>query len=135
MRLIFAPYIMVGAELQIERIWWICAGLAAVMVLMFLSEIPAYRTAYRGAYNVAAQGRAELAEHLRKLPLGYLTRRDPGDLANMMMGDFTLVETGVSHLLPQLAGAFVLRYSHLRVYYSSTCGWRFPCSWRCRLPS
>jgi ATP-binding cassette subfamily B protein IrtB len=107
-RLIFAPYITVGAELQIDRLWWICAGLAAVMVLTFLSEIPAYRTAYRGAYTVAAQGRAELAEHLRKLPLGYLTRRDPGDLANMMMGDFTLVETGISHLLPQLAGAFVL---------------------------
>lgn len=51
--------------------------------------------------------------HLRKLPLGYLYRRDPGDLANMMMGDFTLVETGTSHLLPQLAGAFVLPVSAL----------------------
>ncbi|MEK4060178.1 MULTISPECIES: ABC transporter ATP-binding protein [Paenibacillus] len=107
-RLIFEPYISPGMVLQTERLWWICGGLAATAVLMFLSEIPAYRSAYRGAYNVAAQGRAELAEHLRKLPLGYLTRRDPGDLANMIMGDFTLVETGISHLLPQLAGAFVL---------------------------
>ncbi|ASA23615.1 ABC transporter ATP-binding protein [Paenibacillus donghaensis] len=107
-RLIFAPYITPGMLLQTERLWWICGGLAGSMLLLFLSEIPAYRSAYRGAYHVAAQGRAELAEHLRKLPLGYLTRRDPGDLANMMMGDFTLVETGISHLLPQLAGAFVL---------------------------
>ncbi|MFF2909638.1 ABC transporter ATP-binding protein [Paenibacillus sp. NPDC057934] len=107
-RLIFAPYITPGAVLQTERLWWICGGLAGAMILMYLSEIPAYRSAYRGAYEVAAQGRAELAEHLRKLPLGYLTRRDPGDLANMMMGDFTLVESGLSHMLPQLAGAFVL---------------------------
>lgn len=107
-RLIFAPYVLPGSELQVERLWWICAGLAVTAVLMFVSEIPAYRSAYRGAYHVAAEGRAELAEHLRKLPLGYLTRRNPGDLANMMMGDFTLVETGISHLLPQLAGAFVL---------------------------
>ncbi|MNB84472.1 Lipid A export ATP-binding/permease protein MsbA [compost metagenome] len=107
-RLIFEPYITPGAVLQIERLWWLCAGLAGTALLIFLSEIPAYRAAYRGAYNVAAEGRAGLAEHLRKLPLGVLYRRDPGDLANMMMGDFTLVETGISHLLPQLAGAFVL---------------------------
>lgn len=106
--LVFEPYTTPGAELQTGRLWWICAGLAGAAVLMFLSEIPAYRSAYRGAYHVAAEGRAELAEKLRKLPLGTLTRRDPGDLANMIMGDFTLVETGISHLLPQLAGAFVL---------------------------
>ncbi|MFC3745440.1 ABC transporter ATP-binding protein [Paenibacillus sp. GCM10012306] len=107
-RLIFAPFITPGAVLQTERLWWVCGGLVGSMLLMYLSEIPAYRAAYRGAYEVAAQGRAELAEHLRKLPLGYLTRRDPGDLANMMMGDFSLVESGLSHMLPQLAGAFVL---------------------------
>jgi ATP-binding cassette subfamily B protein IrtB len=107
-RLIFTPYITPGAVLQIERLWWICGGLVGAVLIMYLSEIPAYRSAYRGAFDVAAQGRAELAEHLRRLPLGYLTRRDPGDLANMMMGDFTLVESGLSHMLPQLAGAFVL---------------------------
>ncbi|AIQ48790.1 ABC transporter ATP-binding protein [Paenibacillus sp. FSL R7-0273] len=107
-RLIFEPYLTPGAVLQIERLWWLCAGLAGAALLIFVSEIPAYRAAYRGAYNVAAEGRAGLAEHLRRLPLGVLYRRDPGDLANMMMGDFTLVETGISHLLPQLAGAFVL---------------------------
>ncbi|WP_238654583.1 ABC transporter ATP-binding protein [Paenibacillus piscarius] len=106
--LIFEPYVTPDTELQTGKLWWICLGLAGTAILMFLAEIPAYRSAYRGAYHVAAEGRAELAEKLRKLPLGVLTRRDPGDLANMIMGDFTLVETGISHLLPQLAGAFVL---------------------------
>ena len=57
---------------------------------------------------MSAQGRIELAEHLRKLPLGSLFRHDPGDLASMMISDFTLAETGISHHLPQLMGALVM---------------------------
>lgn len=72
-----------------------------------LAEIPAYRHAYRDAYMTAAEGRANLAEHMRKLPLGYLFCKDAGMLGNMMMGDFTMVESGMSHVVPKLMGALV----------------------------
>ena len=49
-----------------------------------------------------------LAEHLRKLSLGFLSRRDPGDLSSMLITDFTMAETGISHHLPQLMGALVM---------------------------
>ncbi|EKN41520.1 ABC transporter ATP-binding protein, partial [Clostridium botulinum CFSAN001627] len=77
------------------------------MLIMFLAEIPAYRHAYRDAYMTAAEGRANLAEHMRKLPLGYLFCKDAGMLGNMMMGDFTMVESGMSHVVPKLMGALV----------------------------
>lgn len=57
---------------------------------------------------MSANGRIRLAEHLRRLPLGSLFRHDPGDLASMMISDFTLAETGISHHLPQLMGALVM---------------------------
>ncbi|SCW64916.1 ATP-binding cassette, subfamily B [Paenibacillus tianmuensis] len=107
-RLIFEPFVHPGAPLDVTGLWWVCGGMAAALIVLFFCEMPAYRTQFRGAYETAAEGRAQLAEHLRKLSLGYLNRRDPGDLANMMMGDFTLVEHGLSHLVPQMLGALVM---------------------------
>ncbi len=57
---------------------------------------------------MSALGRLALAEHLRKLSLGFLSRRDPGDLSSMLITDFMLAETGISHHLPQLMGAVVM---------------------------
>ncbi|MCY9590540.1 ABC transporter ATP-binding protein [Paenibacillus chitinolyticus] len=107
-RLIFEPFASPGTALQTERLWWVCGGMAVSLILMYASEVPAYRSQFRQAYSAAAEGRTRLAEHLRKLPLGYLNKRDPGDLANMMMGDFTMVEHGISHLVPQMIGALVM---------------------------
>ncbi|ADK85842.1 ABC transporter related protein [Desulfarculus baarsii DSM 2075] len=105
---IFRAHAAKGAALDTATLWWGCAALAVSMVFIFLAERPAYRTCYREAYAVAAEGRAELAEHLRKLPLGYLSGRDPGDLANMLMGDFAMLESGMAHLAPQLIGALAM---------------------------
>lgn len=107
-RILFSYYAFPGETLDLERLWWVCGGLACSIIVIILGEIPAYRSAFRSAYKTAADGRVDLAEHLRKLPLGYLTRRDPGDLANMMMGDFAMLEHSISHLVPQLAGALAL---------------------------
>ncbi len=107
-RIIFDSFADPDKGLDGGRLWTIIGILFAYMIVMFFAEKPAYRHSYRDAYDISAAGRASLAEHLRKLPLGYITSRDPGDLANMMMGDFTLVETGVSHIVPQLFGALVM---------------------------
>jgi len=106
--MIFEPFTHPGAQMNLSGLWRVSAALLLYMVVIFLGEVGAYRASYRAAYAVAAEGRADLAEHLRRLPLGYLTRRDPGDLANMIMGDFTQIEHSLSHNLPQLFGALIL---------------------------
>ena len=107
-RTLFQAYASGGAPLDTTTLWWTCAALAVSIPFIFLAERPAYRACFRQAYSVSAEGRTELAEHLRKLPLGHLTGRDPGDLANMLMGDFALLEHSVSHSVPQLIGALVM---------------------------
>lgn len=107
-RLIFDSFVHPDIPLETARLWWICCGIAVSLVFMYVCEIPAYRSQYRNAYSAAADGRARLAEHLRKLSLGFLNKRDLGDLANMMMGDFTMLEHGISHLVPQMIGAIVM---------------------------
>lgn len=105
---IFMAHTGERAPLGTGQLWWIVTGLVAYMAVIFWGEKLAYRACFRGAYAVSAEGRTALAEHLRRLPLGYLHRRDSGDLANMVMGDFALIEHALSHFLPQLFGALVL---------------------------
>ena len=67
------------------------------------------------------------SEHLRKLSLGFLSRRDPGDLSSMLITDFMMAETGISHHLPQLMGAIVTPaptygcHSHARTGFCFAC--------------
>ncbi|RUT55446.1 ABC transporter family protein [Clostridium botulinum] len=106
-QIIFKSFVTPGTTLDIAKLWMVVGALVLSMLIMFLAEIPAYRHAYRDAYMTAAEGRANLAEHMRKLPLGYLFCKDAGMLGNMMMGDFTMVESGMSHVVPKLMGALV----------------------------
>ncbi|WPS88359.1 ABC transporter ATP-binding protein [Brevibacillus halotolerans] len=121
-RLIFQPFTSSGVERDFARLWWVCAGLGVSMVFLYLCELPAYRAQFRGAYNAAVDGRTRLAEHVRKLSLGFLNKRDPGDLANMMMGDISLVEHGISHVVPQMIGALIMPF--LALIGLSILDWR-----------
>lgn len=106
--LIFQAFDGSGTPLDTARLWMIFGILIAYMTVMILAERASYRANFRGAYTMSADGRIALAEHLRKLSLGFLSRRDPGDLSSMMITDFTMAETGISHHLPQLMGALVM---------------------------
>lgn len=108
--------------LDTTRLIYISTFLFLYLIIMYFGEIPAYRRSYRDAYDVSAEGRAELSEKLRKLPLGYFSSRDPGDLVNMIMGDFSLIETGVSHLVPQLVGGLIMPI----IAFIGLCFWNFP---------
>ncbi|WP_159649299.1 ABC transporter ATP-binding protein [Erysipelothrix aquatica] len=88
------------------------AILAVCSVIWFLVQMIvsafAYDKAYLAAYDVSAKGRIALADHLRKLPLGYLEKRNPGDLTTMVLGDYAYVETAISHIVPQGIAAFIV---------------------------
>ena len=107
-RIIFNAFDGSGQPLDTARLWWIFGIMAVYMLVMALAERAAYRANFRGAYEMSASGRLSLAEHLRKLSLGFLSRRDPGDLSSMLITDFMMAETGISHHLPQLMGAVVM---------------------------
>ena len=107
-RILFQAFDGNGTSLDIDRLWFLFGILIAYMILMALAERASYRANFRGAYEMSASGRIALGEHLRRLSLGFLSRRDPGDLSSMLITDFTMAETGISHHLPQLMGALVM---------------------------
>ena len=89
-RIIFSAFDGSGQPLDTTRLWWIFGIMAVYMLVMALAERASYRANFRGAYEMSASGRLSLAEHLRKLSLGFLSKRDPGDLSSMLVTDFMM---------------------------------------------
>ncbi|MCI7438302.1 MAG: ABC transporter ATP-binding protein/permease [Coriobacteriaceae bacterium] len=90
-----------------DALWLLWATMAVGFALSLVVENIACRMTFRGGYDAGAAGRARLAEHIRKLPLGKLDARGTGSVATTMMDDFSRVETGMTHLLPQTISAAI----------------------------
>ena len=97
-----------GESLDTARMWLVAGILALWLLVQYAAYSWSYDTTYDVTYEASARGRTALAERLRKLPLGFFGSRDPGDLTTMMLGDYTLVETSISHHFPQLISGLAL---------------------------
>jgi len=92
-------------SLDVAQLWVVSAILFGWIIVLFVCFIFEYNQTLGAAYKVSTSGRTALAEHLRRLSLGFLGSRDPGDLTTMMLGDYTQVENTNAHQLPQLVSA------------------------------
>ncbi|MFS0820727.1 ABC transporter ATP-binding protein [Bacillus sp. 1P02SD] len=94
--------------LHTQSLWYAWEGMVLCLVLVFACERMAYRSIYRSAYESSAEGRAKLAEHIRKVPLGFIMSKGSGELGHTMMNDFTQLENTVTTNVAQLiSGAMV----------------------------
>ena len=94
-------------SLDIRTLWIVWGGMAVLAIILYFFERKAVHATYHDGYDASAKGRVQLAEHIRKLPLGFLMCKDPGELGNTMMNDFAQIEEAVTHVLPQLIGGFI----------------------------
>lgn len=100
--------IVKGGSVNLTALWICCGLFVPVVILYMITGTFAYNAAYIGAYDISAKGRVELADCLKKLPLGYIKSRDPGDLSNAIMNDYSLLENTNSHILPQLVASVLI---------------------------
>jgi ATP-binding cassette subfamily B protein len=97
-----------GKVVNFDMLWTLSLCFIPTVALYIITETLAYNTSYTNAYRLSAQGRAELADCMKRLPLGYIKSRDPGDLSNAIMNDFFLLETTNSNTLPQLFSSIII---------------------------
>ncbi|RDU54723.1 ABC transporter ATP-binding protein [Helicobacter sp. MIT 01-3238] len=97
-----------GVEASFSELLLICAVGFLLMIAGYYLSIPAYRANFESTYKASAKGRIELAEHIRKLPLGFLESANPSRLSHCIMKDFASIEQANSHLVPQVFGSFVV---------------------------
>lgn len=84
-------------------------GIAVVLflALSYFTHLQQYQTTYGLVYNEVETTRLNLAEKLRKLPLGYFGKRDLADLTETIMGDVNRMEHVWSHVLGYLYGSYL----------------------------
>ena len=105
---LFKPLQYPGTQLDIGRIAIACALLLGSLALMYPINRKSYFAAYKDSYEICAEGRLNIAEHLRRLPMGFYNSRDPGDIGAYIVTDYANIETLISHLLPQIVGAMAM---------------------------
>lgn len=106
--LIFEPLQKPGTALNVWGITALCAGLLASAGLLFWANRKSYFAAYEEGYDLCAEGRREIAAHMRKLPMGFYNSRDPGDIGAYIVSDYANIEQMVTHLVPQFFGALTM---------------------------
>ena len=82
-------------------------GIVVCLLLIVLTSIWQYNSAYKATYKESAARRISLAEKLRKLPLSFFAKRDLADLTSTIMSDAEVMEHAGSHMIPQYYGSII----------------------------
>jgi ATP-binding cassette subfamily B protein len=99
-----------GEAVNFDMLWKLSLCLIPTVAVYIITETLAYNASYINAFRLSAKGRAELADCMKRLPLGYIKSRDPGDLSNAIMNDFFMLEGANTHVLPQLFSSIVVLF-------------------------
>jgi ATP-binding cassette subfamily B protein len=119
---VFGPLQNPGAALRLERVVLACLGLLLSLVALHWVTRKSYFAAFKESYEICADGRLGIAEHLRRLPMGFFNARDPGDVGAYLVTDYANAEMLLSHLLPQFCGALAMPV--LLLVFLAACDWR-----------
>jgi ABC transporter, ATP-binding protein len=88
-------------KIDTNLLWKYFVIMAVFFFVTIFFENLATKYTYELGYKVAADGRIELADHIRKLPIGYLSDKSSTEILDTLMNDFFKIETAVTHQLPQ----------------------------------
>ncbi|MGD9211617.1 MAG: ABC transporter ATP-binding protein [Desulfobacteraceae bacterium] len=102
---LFKPLQYPGTSLDVHRMVYWCVALFFALILLFIVSRKAYFAAYKDSCEICADGRLEIAAHLRKLSMGFYNTRDPGDIGAYLVSDYANIEHLLSHQFPQMCGA------------------------------
>lgn len=102
---VLASYLLDGS-LPKDKVTFFTIGIIAALVLIAVTTYIQYNATFLSTYVESGVRRRMLAEKLRKLPLSFFGKKDLSDLTNTIMSDCALIETGSSHWIPELVGAF-----------------------------
>ena len=98
----------VSGTLNRTSLWVAWGVMLACFVVTWICENIACKLAYRDGFMASADGRIKLAEHIRRLPLGFLMSRNSGEIGNTMMNDFSRTESAMTHILPQIISGAIM---------------------------
>jgi ATP-binding cassette subfamily B protein len=96
-----------GENVEWWKLWILAASSVAVVALAFVAHRYEYGKTYVMAYEAAEEKRTGLAEHLRKLPLSYFSKKDLTEITVNMMSDCGTIEQSFSSIIPAFGGTLL----------------------------
>ena len=90
-----------------EKISYYIGGIIAAIVLIIVTTYFQYNATYFATYIESGVRRLTLAEKLRALPLSFFGKKDLSDLTSTIMADCAMLESALSHFVPELVGSVV----------------------------
>ncbi|WP_053232345.1 ABC transporter ATP-binding protein [Sandaracinus amylolyticus] len=88
--------------------WWATCAIAVSVLLRLVFSRGAMSNIFTAAHALMGQARIRAADHMRRLPMGFFTRRRSGELAGVLTTDLALVEDVWSHTVGVFAASFAL---------------------------
>ena len=82
-------------------LWKYFGVMALFFVVTLFFENLATKYTYELGYQRTAEGRIELADYIRSLPIGFISEKSSSEILDTLMNDFAKVETATTHQLPQ----------------------------------
>ena len=98
----------VSGTLNRTSLWVAWGVMLACFVVTWIFENIACKLTYRDGFMASADGRIKLAEHIRRLPLGFLMSKNSSEIGNTMMNDFSRTESAMTHILPQIISGAIM---------------------------
>ncbi|MGC4088949.1 MAG: ABC transporter ATP-binding protein [Polyangiaceae bacterium] len=113
---ISAPYALVlffvrealEYRLSMRLTGWITGGIVLASLLRLAFAGGAMSNIFIAAHALMGHTRVRAADHLRRLPMGFFTKRRSGELASVLTTDIALVEDVWSHAVGIFAASFAL---------------------------
>ncbi|MBC8526700.1 MAG: ABC transporter ATP-binding protein [Candidatus Cloacimonetes bacterium] len=95
-------------QIDIQKIIWIFVSMAVILIVHLFIAMISLTNANVTAYNLTADARLILGEHLRKLSMGFFKRRDPGDITALLLQDMKKVEEIFTHYFIDIIACVIL---------------------------
>lgn len=116
-----------GAILHTEfMIRWALYGLAGLIVGYVLAYAGGMM-AHTFAYRVICGVRLKVAEHIGKLPMGYITNNSIGKTKQVLDADVEQIETFLAHQLPDFVSTLVMLLAMFIIMFSQNVWLAFSC--------
>lgn len=87
---------------NVNALWMCCIGMGGAFLLQGVVSVLSYRYSYYASNKAMAQMRLDIAEKMKKLPLGFYSGKESGELSNAFLTDPDSLDQAMSFFLPQI---------------------------------
>ncbi|MEM1229572.1 MAG: ABC transporter ATP-binding protein, partial [Pseudomonadota bacterium] len=122
---VYKVAVVLATDQSTDGLWSLGAiALGSVLARFLLSGVSTY-IAHGAAFEIQYRLRLTIAEHLARVPLGYVNKRRSGELKKVMADDVERLELFLAHAIPDLTTALVT--------FLALFGWMLWVDWRLAL--